>query len=141
MGAVFIVAAGGCACCSREPLTREARVVKEIQLYYQAAAQAFASANAEALASLYTPDISKPMTQAQILEWGHTFFLQHPQARLLVENLAFDEIAPDEATVTLTYKVVTPDHMGEFGGKERDSFAKRERWLIRSWEKLEPPPR
>jgi len=109
----------------------------EIRAYYSEAAAAFAAGNAGALAELYEPGISHPMTKDQILAWGEDFFKKHGPARFKVEKLDFEGVGHVQAEVLLTYRVETRDGDGSFGGTERDRLVKRgRRWSMASWDKV-----
>jgi hypothetical protein len=114
----------------------EHRIRRELEAYYMEASAAFATGSPEALAALYDPSITKPMTLQQIREWGVKFFGEHGPARFKVEKLEFDRVGYEHAVVTLTYKVETKSGKGGFGGTEIDTFVKkRGRWLMTAWEK------
>lgn len=115
----------------------EVRLRRELEAYYMEASAAFAAGSAEALAALYEPSISKPMTLRQIRDWGVKFFGEHGPARFKVEKLEFDRLGYESAVVTLTYRVETKDGKGDFGGVEQDEFVKKKgRWLMTAWEKV-----
>lgn len=115
----------------------ETRIQRELEAYYMQASAAFATGSAEALAALYDPSISRPMTLTQIREWGVKFFGEHGPARFKVEKLEFDRVGYENAVVTLTYRVQTKDGKGDFGGVEQDIFVKKKgRWLMTAWEKV-----
>lgn len=131
----------GSACVSVDMGRRlsddERRLQRELEAYYLEASAAFATGSAEALAALYDPSISRPMTLTQIREWGVKFFGEHGPARFKVEKLEFDRVGYENAVVTLTYKVQTKDGKGDFGGVEQDIFVKKKgRWLMTAWEKV-----
>jgi hypothetical protein len=114
----------------------ELRIRRELEAYYMEASAAFAAGSPEALAALYDPSITKPMTLQQIRDWGVKFFGEHGPARFKVEKLEFDRVGYENAVVTLTYKAETKSGKGGFGGTEVDHFAKkRGRWLMTAWEK------
>ena len=110
---------------------------EEIRAYYQEVGAAFASGNAQALAGLFDPGISEPMTRAQIEAWGEDFFKKHGPARFEVEKIDFERAGHESAVVELTYRVTTRGGDGSFGGTERDQLVKRgRRWSVSAWEKL-----
>lgn len=120
----------------------ELRLRRELEGYYIDAAAAFAAGSPEALAALYDPAITKPMTLAQIRKWGEDFFGKHGPARFKVEKLEFDRLGYESAVVTLTYRVETRSGEGNFGGVEQDEFVKRRgRWLMTKWENIPPAPK
>jgi hypothetical protein len=108
-----------------------------IRDYYAEVAAAFAAGNAQALAALFDPDITTPMTRAAIEKWGEDFFKKHGPARFEIEKLDFERAGHVSAVVELTYRVKTRDGDGSFGGTERDQLVKRgRRWSISAWEKV-----
>lgn len=115
----------------------ELRLRRELEGYYVDAAAAFATGSSEALAALYDPSITKPMTLQQIRDWGVKFFGEHGPAHFKVEKLEFDRLGHESAVVTLRYRVVTKTGKGDFGGVEQDEFVKKKgRWLMTGWEKV-----
>jgi hypothetical protein len=138
---LLVLLAAGSACVwldmGRRVSDDERRIQRELEAYYVEAAAAFATGSAEALAALYDPAISKPMTLPQIRDWGVKFFGEHGPARFKVEKLEFDRVGYENAVVTLTYKVETKTGKGDFGGVEQDVFVKKKgRWLMTEWEKV-----
>lgn len=109
----------------------------EVRAYYSEVASAFAAGNGAALAALYEPGISHPMTKERIAAWGDDFFAKHGPAGFKVERLEFEKVGHVSAEVVLTYRVETRDGEGSFGGVERDQLVKRgRRWSVASWDKL-----
>lgn len=116
----------------------ELRLRSNVRAYYDEAAQAFATGNADALALLFDAAIAKPMTREKILSWGKDFFAQNGPAKFKVERLEYERLGYENAVVLLTYRVETKDGKGNFGGIERDYLSKRgRRWVVTSWEKVE----
>ncbi|MDX6768645.1 MAG: hypothetical protein SF051_03875 [Elusimicrobiota bacterium] len=136
---LVLLAAGACVRLDfgRRVSDDELRLRRELEGYYLDAAAAFAAASPEALAALYDPAITRPMTREKIREWGVEFFGKHGPARFKVEKLEFDRLGYQDAVVTLTYRVETRDGEGSFGGVEQDEFVKKGgRWLMTGWEKV-----
>lgn len=114
----------------------ELRLRAEVKAYYGDVARAFAVGNAQALAALFWPSITKPMTQGQILQWADKFFAEHKSARFRIRKLEFDTIGFTEANVSLAYSVETPGGAGGFDGYEHDKLVRHKgRWYIAQWEK------
>ncbi len=139
--AVLVLGLCAAACVKvafrRPPAPEELAREREIRDFYLEVAKVFATADAEGLAALYEPGISKPMTLGQIRAWGVKFFKEHGPARFHVEKLTLDAVGYRRATVTLTYRVTTASGKGDFGGTELDEFQKSgERWRVSSWEKI-----
>ena len=112
---------------------------QEVRGYYTEVEQAFAAGNPQALASLFSSDITHPMTQPEILAWGQKFFAANKNAHFKIEKLTIDEISYIRAVVTLTYKVETPSGKGDFAGTEIDTLAKQHgHWYVASWDKVVP---
>lgn len=109
---------------------------EEIRVYYLEVQKAFALRDHAALAALFDPSITKPMTQAQIQEWGRKFFAENQAVSFHIDKLSFDDIGPGRAVVLLTYHVTTSGGKGDFGGTEADELQKRGgRWRVTAWEK------
>lgn len=108
----------------------------EIRVYYEQVQTVYAAGNAQALAGLYDPGITQPMTRAQILAWGEKFFGENTAVRFKVLRLEFDVVGAGRAVVTLTYRVITEGGRGDFSGTETDILEKHGgRWKMMSWEK------
>lgn len=117
--------------------TDEMILQQEIRSFYNDVQRAFTVSNPDALASLFDPSITHPMTHAEIKAWGEKFFGEHKDSRFKIEKLEFNELGYLQAVVTLTYKVETPDGKGGFGGTEEDKLVKRrKRWYVASWDKV-----
>ncbi len=139
--ALVFLAALAAACVKvsfrRPPAPEELARERGLRDYYLEVAKAFATADPDGLAALYAPNISKPMTLAQIRAWAAKFFAEHGPARFHVEKLTLDAVGYRRATATLTYQVRTTSGKGDFGGTEIDEFEKvGERWKMLSWEKV-----
>jgi hypothetical protein len=138
------VAMGGCANFFRKlPGPEEHARISEIEAFYREdVARAFQARDAGALASLFDPAISKPMTHAQILDWGRTFFAKHENVRFHADDVIVESLGHAQARVLLRYRVTTRGGSGDFGGTESDELVRRGgRWIVAAWEKLEAPPR
>lgn len=131
-----LLSLAGCGSFHHKPNAEETqRLQQEIRSYYASVAKAFETANAQDLASRFTPEITTPMTRDKIMAWGTDFFSKQGRAQFRVENLVFNETGPASAVVTLTYSVTTTDGKGNFGGTERDVLVKRGgQWLMASWQ-------
>lgn len=140
--AAVVFSACGFVDFGRKVSDDELRLRASVRAYYDEVALAFATGNHEALTLLFDAPIAKPMTRAQISNWGRNFFTRHGTAAFKVVNLDFERLGYENAVVVLTYRVTTKDGTGDFGGMERDYLAKRgKRWTITAWEKLaEPKP-
>lgn len=141
--ALFLALASACACgyvgFGRKVSTEEFVLQQEIRSFYNTLQQTFAAGNAQALASLFFPSITKPMTQKEILDWGEKFFLEHKNAHFRIDNMVFERLGPVEAVITITYRVETPDGKGDFGATERETLVQqKKRWYISAWEKTSP---
>ena len=134
-------ALAGCAniSFSRKQTPDELRLAQEVHDYYTEIGSAFAAGNSSGLASLFSSDITHPMSQPEILAWAHKFFGQNRNAHFKVEKLDIDELSYIRAVVTLNYKVETPSGKGNFGGVERDVLTRqRGHWYMAEWEKVPP---
>lgn len=115
----------------------EIAIEQSLRSYYTDLERAFAVGNAEALAQLYSPSITDPMTQEEIRQWAEKFFADHGRAQFH-PKLEIDQLAYIHAQVTVTYTVQTPDGKGSFSGTEVDTLARnRGRWAIVSWKKVQ----
>lgn len=115
----------------------ERRLRAEVHAYYAEVSAAFATGSADALAARFDPAIAKPMTHAQIRDWGDEFFGEHGPASFKAEALDFESLGYREAVAVLTYRVKTRTGKGDFGGRERDFLVKKNgRWMVAAWEKL-----
>ena len=131
----FVLA--GCVSFARAPTTPELAAQAEIKAYYGEVELAFERGDADALAALFDPSITRPMTREQILEWGQTFFRDYKETRFKIRSLSFEDLGPGVAVVRLAYRVATEDGRGDFGGVERDYLGKAGgRWRITAWERL-----
>ncbi|MCX5794570.1 MAG: nuclear transport factor 2 family protein [Elusimicrobia bacterium] len=120
----------------RSATQEEAALQAEIRRTYWEVAAAFAAGDAEALAALFSPDISHPMTQGQIRDWARDFFARNGRARFHVTELSFDELGYTHAVVTLKYRVDPAKPEGAFGGTETDRLDRRQgRWAVTSWDR------
>lgn len=125
----------------QKPLTpHEFALQQRIEnFYYEDMDSAFFSGNAEALAGLYSPDISVPMNWNQVHAWAVGFFKAHPKAHFKVTNLAIDQMSYVRAVTRVQYSVMTADGTGDFSGYERDILVQSKgSWYIAAWEKLNP---
>ncbi len=121
----------------RRTLPVEEAMKAELRVYYSKVQDVFKDEDADALASLFDPAITQPMTHEQILDWGRKFFAQYQGVRFHVERLIFEDLGPGAAAVKLAYRVTTLGGKGDFGGVERDTLAKvGGRWRMTAWEKL-----
>ncbi len=122
---------------SRTATTDEIVLQQELRNFYGELKGAFATGNADALAGLYDPSITHPMTQPEILAWGRKFFADNRTAHLRIEKTSVDELSYIRAVVTVSYKVETSRGKDDFSGSERDVLVKhRGRWYIASWDKV-----
>ena len=118
----------------------ELRLRADVRAYYDDVVQAFAAGNPDALAQLFDAAIAKPMTHAQILDWGRKFFGEHGTASFKIEKFEYERLGYENAVILLTYRVETKTGKGAFGGTERDYLVKRgKRWIVTAWEKVEEP--
>lgn len=109
---------------------------QEILDFYNGVQRAFAAGNPDALAGLFSPSITHPMTHKEIHAWAEKFFGENKNASFRIEKLAFEQLGHVQAVVTLSYQVETQGGKGDFGGTERDTLVKHRRhWYISSWEK------
>lgn len=136
----FLAAAslGGCGWISfdRRMSLREFAAQAEIKAYYDEVKNAFAARDAEALAALYDPGITQPLTYPQIRDWARRFFAGNENVRFRVETLRFERLGAGRATVLLAYEVTTRGGKGDFAGTEIDELEKRDgSWRIISWRK------
>ncbi|MBI3553107.1 MAG: hypothetical protein HY077_11380 [Elusimicrobia bacterium] len=140
LAAAAVLALTGCGLTFRfdRKMSNEELILRdEVRAYYSEVAAAFAAGNGAALAGLFAPGISHPMTKEQIEAWGDDFFAKHGPAGFKVEKLEFEKVGHVSAEVVLTYRVETRDKAGSFGGVERDRLVKRgRRWSVASWDKL-----
>jgi len=140
--AVLIALSAGllCACIRvsfrRVPGPEETALQAEIRRYYWNVAGAFAAGDADALAALFSPSITRPMTQDRIRDWARDFFARYGRARFHVTELRFDELGYARAVVTLKYRVEPARPEGAFGGTETDRLERRSgRWTVASWDR------
>ena len=135
-----VLASCGYVSFARKVSDDELRLRSDVRAYYDEVVQAFALGNADALTLLFDTTITKPMTREQISAWGKDFFVKHGPASFRVECVEYERLGYENAVVLLTYRVVTKDGQGDFGGTERDTLTKRgRRWVVTSWEKVEAP--
>jgi hypothetical protein len=138
----LLVGLSGLLSCSyisfqRPPTDDEILLRQSLKAYYNEVQSAFAAGNPAALASLFSPSITRPMTQGEIRAWADKFFAEHGRARFKIKGLEIEELSFVRAVVTLTYSVETPDGKGGFAGTERDILERaRGRWSIAAWDKL-----
>lgn len=128
----------GCAWISfeRRVTDQEYAAREEIRAYFGDVQKSFALRDPEAVADLFDPNITRPMTRAQILAWAEKFFAENQAVSYHVDKLSFDDVGPGRASVILTYRVTTAGGKGDFGGTEADELQKRGgRWRVTSWEK------
>ncbi len=134
--AALLTSACGYVSFERPKTADELRLEQSLRAYYGEVREAFAVGNPDALASLFSPSITHPMTQREIRDWATKFFAEHGRARFRIESLEIDELGFVRAVTTLTYRVETPDGKGSFAGTERDVLERREsRWFVSSWDK------
>lgn len=115
----------------------ELRLEREVRAYYNEVRLAFAAGNSQALSSLFDPNITKPMTKAQVDAWADKFFNEHGRARFRIKHFELEELGFERAVVLLEYAVEPSSGHGGFGGSERDTLVKRGgRWYTASWEKI-----
>jgi hypothetical protein len=140
---VALLFAGACSYLGyinfRKPLTpNEFALQQQIEnLYYEDMDSAFFSGNVEALAGLYSPEISVPMDWNKIHVWAVNFFKAHPSSHFKVNSISVDQMSYVRAVVRVRYSIVTVDGAGGFSGAERDVLIhKKKHWFISSWEKL-----
>ncbi|OGR82191.1 MAG: hypothetical protein A3J74_01310 [Elusimicrobia bacterium RIFCSPHIGHO2_02_FULL_57_9] len=140
----LLLLAGGMGACGyvgfgRKVTLEEIALQQEVRSFYNDLQATFAAGNPQALAALFSPSITKPMTHKEILAWGEKFFGEQKNAHFRIDKLGFERLGAVEAVVTLTYRVETPGGKGDFGGTERDSLIqKNKRWYISAWEKITP---
>lgn len=136
--ALALSACGGISVNFNRKVSEEELILRdEVKNYYAEVAAAFAAGNSAALAELYEPGISHPMTKEQIRAWGDDFFKKHGPAAFKARKIDFEGVGHVEAEVLLTYRVETRDGDGSFGGTERDHLVKRgRRWSVASWDKV-----
>jgi hypothetical protein len=114
-------------------------IKQEIHSYYDQIQGAFATANPDALAGLFSPSITHPMTHKEIKDWADKFFKENRNGHFKIEKIAFEGLSYIKASVVLTYKVETPDGKGDFGGTERDTLTKDHgHWYTAAWDKVDP---
>lgn len=136
--AAVLLSSCGYASFGRKVSDDELRLRSDVRAYYDEVVQAFAAGNPDALVLLFDAAITKPMTRERISAWGKDFFAQHGPASFKVERVEYERLGYENAVVLLTYRVVTKDGKGNFGGTERDYLTKRgRRWVVASWEKVE----
>lgn len=142
--ALLCAALCGCARLSFRKLAgpeEHARVSEIERLYREEAPAAFAAGDAERLAALFDPAITRPMTHAKIADWGREFFGKHRDVRFHADDVVVERLGAGTARVLLRYRVTTRGGDGDFGGTEADELVRRGgRWLIASWEKLQAGP-
>lgn len=129
----------GCGYISfqKPPTDDELRLKAEVHGYYDEVARAFATANPDALTSLFASSITHPKTQDQIRDWAKTFFKENGPARFHVRKLEFDEISFVRASLRISYTVETKSGRGDFGGIEQDELIQHQgHWFTASWEKV-----
>ena len=135
LGALLL---GGCIRLSfrRAETPEETALQAEVRRYYWGVAAAFASGDADALAELFSPSITHPMTQSQIRDWAREFFAKNGRARFHVDELRFDELGYSRAVVTFKYRVEPLKPEGSFGGIETDRLDRRRgRWSVTAWDR------
>ncbi|MBI3551799.1 MAG: nuclear transport factor 2 family protein [Elusimicrobia bacterium] len=137
------VAALGSACAGisfgRRVTDDEVILQQEIHSYYNQVQEAFATANPDALVSLFSPSITHPMSHQEIKAWAEKFFKENRNGHFKIEKLSFEGLSYIKASVVLTYKVETPEHKGDFGGTERDTLVKDHgHWYVAGWDKVDP---
>jgi hypothetical protein len=116
----------------------EAALQAEIRRYYWNVAAAYAAGDADGLAELFSPSITRPMTQSQIRAWAREFFAKHGRARFEVSELRFDELGYSRAVVTLKYRVEPLGPGGAFGGTETDRLERRGgKWSVTAWDRAQ----
>jgi hypothetical protein len=119
----------------------EYRLRGEVKEFYTSVQEAFASGNADKLASLFSPSITHPMSHNEVRKWAEDFFRQNKSARFHIEQLDIESVSFVQAVALLKYRVETPDGKGGFDGMERDNLVKDGRhWYVASWEKVRPEP-
>lgn len=142
-GRLAVVAAvllwSGCSYISfqKPPTVDELALEGEVREFYDEMSQAFASANPEALTSLYASTLAHPMTQDQVRAWARKFFADNGPAHLKLKKVEFDELSYIRAVVMVDYAVETKGARGDFSGVERDVLERHQgRWFIASWDKV-----
>ncbi len=122
------------------PATDDDILIKdEIRSYYDKIQSAFVTGNPDALASLFSPSITHPMTFPEVKNWSQKFFAANRNAHFRIDKLTIESWSYINASVLITYKVETPDGKGDFGGTERDALVKEHgQWYISGWEKTDP---
>ncbi|MBI4377125.1 MAG: nuclear transport factor 2 family protein [Elusimicrobia bacterium] len=145
MGRYWLVGAcllaSGCVSVGfgRKVTTDELVLRQEVEAYYNDVQRAFAAGNPDALSSLFSPSITKPMTLPEIRAWSQKFFSENGRASFKIEKLEFESLGFSDASVVLTYSVRTSGGKGDFSGIERNILVKRNgRWFTASWERLSP---
>lgn len=131
----------GCGYISfARPVTQDETIVQEeIKGFYNKIQEAFASGNADSLTGLFAPSITHPMTHDQIGAWAQKFFTDNKNGHFRIDKFSIDNFSYINATVTITYKVETPDQKGDFGGAERDTLMKDHgQWYVAAWDKVDP---
>ncbi len=121
----------------RPPTLRESLRKAEIREYYESVQLAFAQGDAAALAELFDPGITEPMTHAGILEWGRKFFAENGPSRFRIVKLSIEDMGTERAVVLLEYAVETEGGRGDFGGTELDTLVKSGgRWRTAAWKEV-----
>jgi len=135
---LFTAACGGIS-FGRKVTDDEVIIQQEIHSFYNQVQEAFATANPDALASLFAPSITHPMNHKEIEDWANKFFVQNKNGHFKIEKLEFEGLSYIKASVVLNYKIETPDGKGDFGGAERDTLTKDHgHWYIAGWDKVDP---
>ncbi len=115
----------------------EGRVEAEVRSYYRDVQKAFSARDPQALAALFDPAITQPMTHGQILDWGRKFYGENSEVRFHIDKLDVRDLGPGRAVVNLRYHVTTKDNKADFGGAEIDTLVRRGgKWLMTEWEKV-----
>ncbi len=120
----------------RAETSEETALQAEVRRYYWQVAAAFAAGDADALAELFSPAITHPMTQTGIRDWARDFFAKNGRARFKVTELRFEELGFSRAVVTLKYRVEPLKPEGAFGGVETDRLERRGgKWSVTAWDR------
>jgi hypothetical protein len=136
---ILLGAACGGVSFGRRVSDDEMIIQQEIHSYYNQIQEAFATANPDALAALFAPSITHPMTHQEIADWANKFFKENRNGHFKVEKLTFEGLSYIKASVVLAYKVETPDGKGDFSGVERDTLTKDHgHWYVAAWDKVDP---
>lgn len=137
--ALFCTSLSGCGWISfaRNKTQDELVLESAIRSYYDEVKTVFAVGNPDALAALFTPSISKPMTQPQIRDWAQKFFSAHHGVTMHIDAMDIEQVGWQKALVDIKYRVTTSDGAGAFVGEETDSLVHQNgRWFIDSWVKV-----